>query len=387
MTITGEQADVLLERAIGALRAGDAAAARAQLDRLVGQAPTGHPRPWFVLAQACRMLGDAAGERAALEPLLSAEPRHLAGLLMMGELQASAGDPRAASACYMAARNVAAARPGDVSPPIAAMLQRADAFEAEQARRNTEQLLGAIGDAGLAEGSAGPRVRHALDLLLGKAQLYLQQPSMFYFPGLPQRAFYEREEFPWLAGLEAATAAIRGELTAVLETGAGFGPYVETIAGRPRPANPLLDDPRWSAFHLWRGGTPVAGNVDRCPSTMAALAGAPIPHIAGRSPMALFSLLRPRTRIRPHHGMLNTRLICHLPLIVPEGCGLRVGAETRAWRVGEALIFDDSFEHEAWNDSDALRVVLLFEIWRPELTAVERDALARIFTAIAPYEE
>src|SRR3546814_9730732 len=78
--------------------------------------------------------------------------------------------------------------------------------------------------------------------------------------------------------------------------------------------------------------------------------------------------------------MLNTQLICHLPLIVPDGCGLRVGAETRNWREGELLIFDDSFEHEAWNRGTSDRTILLFEIWRPDIDADEREQLTRIFS-------
>ncbi|MBU1257181.1 MAG: aspartyl/asparaginyl beta-hydroxylase domain-containing protein, partial [Alphaproteobacteria bacterium] len=103
---------------------------------------------------------------------------------------------------------------------------------------------------------------------------------------------------------------------------------------------------------------------------------------AGRSPMALWSLLKPGTHIQPHHGLLNTRLICHLPLLAPSDCALRVGAETRAWRTGEMLIFDDSVEHEAWNRSAETRVVLLFEVWRPEILPEEREALTRLFEAI-----
>lgn len=388
MTMTASEAEGLAREGVEALRAGNAGLARERLEAIAAADVAGFPRPWFLLAQACRQLGDDAGEEAALDRLLAAETRHLAGLLMLGDLKARAGDSSAALTCYQAARNVAAARPGEVTPALAAMLARAEAFEAEAARRNTAQLLAAVEDSGLPAGRAGARVRHALDLLLGKAQLYLQQPSMFYFPGLPQRAFYEREEFAWLAEVEAATPAIKAELAAVLaDGGTSFRPYVEATPGRPRPANPLLDDPAWGAFYLWRGGAPVADNAGRCPAAMAALAHAPIPRIAGRSPMALFSLLEPGTRIRPHHGMLNTRLICHLPLIVPENCALRVGAETRAWREGEALLFDDSFEHEAWNDSAETRVVLLFEIWRPELTEDERAALTRIFEAIQPYED
>jgi len=80
--------------------------------------------------------------------------------------------------------------------------------------------------------------------------------------------------------------------------------------------------------------------------------------------------------------MLNTRLICHVPLIAPPGCTLRVGSETREWQEGKALIFDDSFEHEAWNRGTSTRIVLLFEIWRPEIGESERAELVTLFEAI-----
>ena len=120
----------------------------------------------------------------------------------------------------------------------------------------------------------------------------------------------------------------------------------------------------------------------RCPATLDALRRLPLCRIAGRTPTALFSLLRPGAHIPPHHGYLNARLICHLPLIVPGDCALRVGNETRAWRQGELMIFDDSMEHEAWNRSAELRVVLLFDIWRPELTDAERALVAATLESI-----
>ncbi len=179
---------------------------------------------------------------------------------------------------------------------------------------------------------------------------------------------------------------MRAELEAVLSDGDHFAPYVEASVDRPRAANPLINDPSWGAFYFWRNGEVVAENAARCPATMAALALAPMPRIDKRSPIALWSLLKPGTHIQPHHGLLNTRLICHIPLIVPGDCGLRVGNETREWREGEALIFDDSFEHEAWNRSDSTRVVLLFEIWRPEISVEERAALTAIFETINDYQ-
>ena len=93
----------------------------------------------------------------------------------------------------------------------------------------------------------------------------------------------------------------------------------------------------------------------------------------------MFSLLRAGARIMPHTGMFNTRLICHLPILVPPDCGFRVGNDTRRWEEGKLLIFDDSIEHEAWNNSGEDRVVLIFDIWRPELTEQERHEVAMLF--------
>src|SRR3546814_10408720 len=84
---------------------------------------------------------------------------------------------------------------------------------------------------------------------------------------------------------------------------------------------------------------------------MAAIAAIPQPRISERTPNAMFSLLAPGKHIPPHTGVANTRLVCHLPLIVPDGCWFRVGAETREWKRGAAWVFDDKIEHEAANDS------------------------------------
>ena len=319
-----------------------------------------------------------AAAEAALREELSANPRSIPALLAMADLRRAAGDRRAATSYARAA-----VRQAEVTPPPPAFAPLIDAARralAEDAARFAASL-----DAVAGEIRQLPRMAHALDLLHGRVPLYLQQPSMFYFPGLPQRAFYEREEFPWLAPIEAQTAAMAAEARALLDDPAAVAPYVETPADRPAPMNPLRDDPAWSACHLWRAGARVEANARRAPTIMAALEAAPIPVIRGRSPMALLSILRPGTHIRPHHGMLNTRLIVHVPLIPAPGCGLRVGHETRTWEAGRALIFDDSFEHEAWNRGTETRVVLLFEIWRPEITPPEQAALTRLFETIDRY--
>lgn len=320
-------------------------------------------------------------DEAALNSRLRAAPRDLPALLAMAQLKAPTDD-RAALAFYKTALTVAT-QPGALVPPdLVPALRTGETYIAQAQTRFAAHLADAIADAGLADGRGGARLRQSIDLLFGRAELHLQQPSMFYFPELPHRQFFDRDEFAWSGAVEAATDAIRTELAGLTDA---FAPYVSGSPDRPRPAaNPLLDDPRWSAAYLWQQGEQTA-DAARCPVAVSALAHVPMPTIARRSPNVLFSRLSPGTHIRPHHGLLNTRLICHLPLIVPPDCALRVGNEIREWHEGELLIFDDSFEHEAWNRGAKTRTVLLFEIWRPELGEEEKAALTQIFEAIDSY--
>ena len=372
-----------LQAAATALQRGDAAGARATLDRMETQG-RGTPQGRLWLAQACVTLGDVAAAHRTLERVIADEPGNLWAYILRGDIYARDGDDRAAVSWYQGALQHAQ-RLGQLPPELQAALVRANSYVRQAADRFAGHLAEQLTAAGVGATLRQPRFAEALDLLAGRAEVQLQQPTSFYYPRLPQRPWFEREEFEWVPALEAAAPAIRAELEAVLKAETGIAPYVVADPDRPAKRHSLLGDPRWSALHLWQSGVPVPENAERCPATMAALAALPLPRIADRSPMALFSVLRPGTHIPPHHGMLNTRLICHLPLIVPTGCRLRVGNETRAVEAGRMMIFDDSMEHEAWNDGDATRVVLLFEIWRPELDAGEQAGLTALFNAIGGY--
>ena len=342
---------------------------------------------WLDQARDAHRRGDIAAETAALDDAIRADRSNIAALLAMAELKRRIADDRAARSFYRLAIGTAA-QARSVPPALHPGLQRAEQFLAETDRAFADHLLGQLRGAGIDAGTATPRVAEALRLLAGEQPLYLQQPSMFYFPGLAQRPFFERTDFEWVPAMEAATDKIRAELLAMIANASDrFGPYVTASPDRPPPNNPLLDKPDWGAAWLWKDGVVADGMAELCPATLAALDLAPQPLIPGRAPIALFSRLTPGTHIQPHHGLLNTRLICHLPLIVPDGCGIRVGAETRSWREGEMLIFDDSFEHEAWNRGVDDRTILLFEIWRPDIDADERAQLTRIFSAIDTYAE
>jgi aspartyl/asparaginyl beta-hydroxylase (cupin superfamily) len=301
---------------------------------------------------------------------------------MKGDIYARSGDDRAAVSFYRLGMRQAAQfqqLPGDLPD----RLSRAEAAVAAAEARFEGELQQTLAERGI--GSVPPRVAEALAIASGKQPVYLQQPTSFYFPGLPQVAWYDREMFPWVPELEAAVPQMRAEIEQVLASEQGLEPYVQEQRERASRGHSLLNDARWSAFHLWKDGSQVAENAKRCPLIMRLLELPPIPRINGRSPMALISILRPGTHIPPHHGMLNTRLICHVPLVVPHGCRLRVGAETREVIEGQAMIFDDSIEHEAWNDGDAVRAVLLFEIWRPEISEDEKAALTAMFEAVSGY--
>lgn len=342
---------------------------------------------WLDQARDAHRSGDVAAETAALEAAIRADRGNLPALLAMAELKRRLADDRAAGSYYRLALGTAA-QARSVPPALHPGLQRAEQFLADTDRAFADHLLGQLRGAGIDTKNATPRVAEALRMLAGEQPLYVQQPNMFYFPGLAQRPFFERSDFDWAKAVEAATDAIRAELLAMVDGASDpFGPYVTAAPGRPPPNNPLLDKPDWGAAWLWKDGAVADGMAALCPATLAALELVPRPIIPGRAPIALFSRLTPGTHIQPHHGMLNTRLICHLPLIVPDGCGLRVGAETRSWREGELLIFDDSFEHEAWNRGASDRTILLFEIWRPDIDADEREQLTRIFAAIDTYGE
>ena len=367
---------------IAALQRSDGAAARAAFEAIVASGRA-TPQIWLWLAQACDILDDRGAVMAHVARVVEGDPANPYALVMAGEVQTRSGNDRAAIAWYE--RALSAAQGRQLPPDLITRLSRAATAREAAFSRFEAGMIGALGDAGIDPITTGPRFAEALQIVSGRSQPYLQQPTSFYYPRLPQVPFYDPADFAWTGALAAALPAIRAEAEAVMAAGDGVAPYVEADPDRPNKGHALLADARWSAFHLFHGGQPIADHAARCPATMAALAQAPLPRIAGTAPMALFSILAPHTHIPPHHGMLNTRLICHLPLIVPDGCRLRVGGEVRDVRAGEVLLFDDSIEHEAWNDSDAPRAILLFEVWRPELTVEERRALTVMFETVAAY--
>ncbi|HTS22614.1 MAG TPA: aspartyl/asparaginyl beta-hydroxylase domain-containing protein [Casimicrobiaceae bacterium] len=364
-----------------ALRRGDPRRAHEAFAQIVA-AGVADAEAFLGLAHACHGLKEHAAARSAVDQALALDPRNLTALILKADQLAAEGDDRAAASFYVAAIK-AAPPPAQLPPDLSQALSRAQASCERYAAQFESYLRDRLTQQGVLDRASSARFVRSFDILIGKRKVYYQQPQFYYFPELPQIQFYEREAFPWLDRLEAATADIRDELVAALEAPEDFKPYVQADPRRPRyDPTGMLDNPAWSAFYLRREGRIVDANAARCPATMDALADVPLATVRNRSPSVLFSLLRPGARIPPHTGFVNTRLICHLPLIVPRDCALRVGNEIRVPVEGQAWVFDDTMEHEAWNLSDRIRAILLFEIWRPELSEEERAMVSAMFEAI-----
>jgi aspartate beta-hydroxylase len=338
---------------------------------------------WRNVATARRAQGDDDGEMQALDAAINIDRRDFMGWLRKAELHERIGEKAQALVAWSGVLQMAA-QASDLPPDIAAALQKGQAFVSQA----TLQIADAVGTE-LAPLSAAMdvtelrRSKAFVDVALGRRRTYVNICEGLYYPFLPADEFFDRHHFPWMPAIEAATDDIRAELEALLaDPGDALRPYVKMDAGIPENKWSALDQSLdWGACFLWEYGQPNQAVLDRCPRTAAALASLPTTMLPGRAPSAFFSILKPHTRIPPHTGVTNTRAIVHLPLIVPQNCGFRVGGETREWRVGEAFAFDDTIEHEAWNESDKYRAVLIFDVWNPHLTVAEQEVIARYYTA------
>ena len=377
------QASDLVLQAEAALAGRDPASAIALLDRADALGGVS-PRSRMARAAALRAVGDARGALAALDDLLAEQPYHFLALLSKGAVLEQSGAAGAAVDVYRNAVKIAP--PAERLPPAAA--RQLDA--ARSAVSRTDQALREH----LASAVAGLRAEHrgadlarfdeALDIFAGVKKAYVQEPLFFHYPRLPAIPFYDRSHFPWLEELDRATDLVASEMRVALDSAgeAELAPYIQYPRGAPvNQWGELNHSRRWSSYFLWKDGQRQDQACARWPQTAALLERLPVCRQPGYAPTAMFSALEARTHIPPHTGSTNVRLLAHLPLLLPGPARFRVGNETRKWRMGEAWVFDDTIEHEAWNDADALRVILIFDVWNPLLTEVERELVNALLAA------
>jgi beta-hydroxylase len=158
--------------------------------------------------------------------------------------------------------------------------------------------------------------------------------------------FLDSADFAFTRALEQNWRAIRAEFEAL-----------DAAALTPWPERDLYSK-GWDVVGLYAFGRRLDANCQRCPLTASLVEAIPGMSTAG------FSYLHPGTHIKPHCGYTNSVLRCHLGVIVPAGCSMRVGCETRGWEEGRCLVFDDTVEHEVWHRGASPRVVLLVDFAR-----------------------
>ncbi len=353
---------------------------------LIEEAQQASPHDPFILltlSRAKREAGDEVGEGAAIERALAVDPYYLPALLAKAQRLERTGNAPAAAMFY---RNCVKVAGAEAAWPdmLRTQLARARDVAGKHSRDHHAQLDAALAPmlSSLPRAQA-ERWREAVSIAAGLTEPYRQHANQLYVPRLPAIPFYARSLFPWAEELESKTDAIREELKAALASEQkDFQPYINLRPGQPVDQwRNLNQSARWSHYSLWRNGQPDEAHLAKCPETRRALEMVDIAAIAGLCPNAMFSALAPHTEIPPHAGETNARLVVHLPLVVPEKCTYRVGFEHRIWKEGELLIFDDTIEHTARNDSDQLRVVLIFDVWNPLLAPEERELVRALAAA------
>ena len=368
------------ERGLDALDAGDIEQAIRHFSAATAADPA-EPALWMNLATAHRAAGNDDSEREALEAALAVDQLQLMARLRLAELHERRGEPGAAADNWGVFLGICSTIPNQTAE------LRERVAHAREFVEGRGQLLGNALDAALASDldQASQRDRRramaAADLMVGRRKIYPNQCHGFHYPFLPADEYFDRCHFPWLDDIEAATPAIRRELETILASAdPGLSPYIDMPSGTPGNLWSALDkSPNWSALHLWRDGERIEQVCQRAPATAGLVESLPLARIPGRAPAVFFSILKAGQRIPPHTGVTNIRSIVHLGLIIPPGCGFRVGGETRQWREGEAFAFDDTIEHEAWNDSDQDRAVLILDCWNPHLSDDEREMILKMF--------
>jgi len=380
----GEQPVALNALGLHAMARGDYAESAALLQRAIAADPRS-PDLWMNLAKTRREQRDDQGEETALQGALAIDQRHFMALVRMAELLERRGDQASAAERWNGVLAMAQMIE-ERTPALEIILEHAR----DQVTREREGFAGAI-ERGLATARDGVppaelrRFDACIDHALGRRAIYANHCAGMHFPFLPADEFFPRDHFPWFEAIEAQTDAIRAELEAVLaEDAAAIRPYVAMAPGTPANKwSPLDHSLDWGAMHLWKDGRRDEAVCARVPLTAAAVEALPLSDLPGRTPTVFFSLLRPGAHLPAHTGVSNVRTIIHLPLIVPPGCTFRVGGETRAWEIGKAWAFDDTIEHEAWNRSDQMRAILIFDVWNPHISPVERDLLRRFYAVAA----
>ena len=207
-------------------------------------------------------------------------------------------------------------------------------------------------------------------------------PNLFYIPDLPQKPYYEKKEFNWTDSISQNSSIIIDELNTALDDNAvkkQLRPYLAKEFHTPESLANLAGSKEWSALDLFRDGKQNSVTKPLFKKTLELISSIPTYSLDETPFEVFFSLLKPGQEISPHYGQSNHSLTVHLALEIPPDCFLEVAGEQRKWEKGELIIFDDSYLHSAHNQSDEIRIVLIFSVWHPSLSKDEHTAIQQCF--------
>lgn len=290
----------------------------------------------FNLAVALQAAGRHADAIAQLQKVVADQPGHAEAHFNLGELLRAANRPAEATAHF----------------------REAASLEPRLADRVAERLANGAGAGVGARPLDEQAAMQRMNAFIGSFLKNQDNPRMGLYPGLSVRPSHEAAHLPAVRALETAYDAIRREIAVLAE-----GDFHEESEG-------FMETAGWDVLVLYERGLKNVENCAKCPIiTQIIESHATVRTLAG---LMYVSKLRPGTHIKPHRGPTNMRLRCHLGIQIPEGdCGLRVGDQRLRWQQGRCILFDDHLEHEAWNHTSQDRIVLIIDLWHPDLTPTE----------------
>jgi aspartate beta-hydroxylase len=379
--------------ALGALRDGDIDRALELLKRAASLDPR-QALTHLHLGRAHAAAFELEAAEQAYRTALACEPRLHVARLQLAELSEKRGDVTRAVLLYARALNDAQADgrwiDANTTPaPLVPSVEHAVRFVRERRLAAFAELMEPF----MREHGRGAlrRVEQAVRIYLHLESAVRpdprQKPTFLFFPGLPATPYLDTGLIPEIEALEARTNDIRAELLALLPNATGRERVFHDGELEQQNLRGLAEPPSWNGYYFYRHGERRADNCAACPKTAAALDALPLSRVRGHGPEVLFSVFSPGTHLLPHCGVTNTRVTSHLPLLIPENCALRVGGEEHRWREGQVVVFDDTYDHEAWNRSERTRVVMIFDMWNPFLSQAERAVLAELVVAMGEFND
>jgi aspartate beta-hydroxylase len=393
LEVAPNDAQALNVVALAALRNGNLPHARELLNRAVAAHPA-DPLSHHHLGRVCDAVGDAQGALSAHSRAVQLRPDFQVARLFFGLALHRSGQSQAALLQLARVLNEAQSQGRWVDaqttpPPLRPALEQAVGVFRAGRRQAIARLLDPFAqEYGRSELA---RVERCVRIFLREEQPEYsdarQKPTFLYFPGLGAQPYIDRSKLSWIPALEAQTEAIRAELLTLLPSSSGRERVFTSEQLEQQNLRGLDAPPSWTGYYFYRHGQRREDNCASCPVTARAIDALPLVRLREHGPEVLYSVFTPGTELLPHRGVTNTRLVGHLPLIIPENCALEVGGEIHQWQPGRVVVFDDTYEHGAWNRSKETRVVMIFDTWHPGLTEVERAAVTTLVSYLGDFRK